>query len=84
MAGAHHKRKSVFSKRIHDIAHIHVHPRYGSEGHSHDIALLELASELEYSNEILPVCLPRVEGFPDRECITTGWGTTKRNTQSVL
>ena len=82
LAGTHHKRKPESSHQIRDIAIIHIHPRYGSEGNSHDLALLELATELEYSDEILPVCLPRVEGLTDPECITTGWGATKRNTQS--
>ena len=82
LAGAHHKRRPESSHQIRDIAIIHIHPRYGRERNSHDLALLELATELEYSDEILPVCLPRVEGVPDPECITTGWGATRRNPQS--
>lgn len=54
----------------------------------HDIALLRVRDHIElHSNSsgyVLPVCLPEPwEDFEGRDCITTGWGFTRLNGNSV-
>ena len=75
IAGAHHKRNPENSKQIRTVERIHKYP--GHSGKDNDLALLELTTELDYTDEILPVCLPKSEGLPGQNCVTTGWGKTK-------
>ncbi|XP_025031742.1 transmembrane protease serine 9 [Python bivittatus] len=61
------------------IAQIHRHPFYNGYMLDYDVALLELASPLRYTNTIKPICLPdRTHVFSEgRRCTITGWGSTK-------
>ncbi|CAM5117600.1 unnamed protein product [Eretmochelys imbricata] len=58
------------------VSQIFVHPNYNSTWKSADIALLRLKQPVQYTNEILPVCLPGPsDSFPDNHmCWVTGWG----------
>lgn len=58
------------------VSQIFVHPKYNSTRKSADIALLQLKESVQYTNEILPVCLPGPsDSFPDNHmCWVTGWG----------
>uniref|UniRef100_A0A8C0H9Z8 Peptidase S1 domain-containing protein n=1 Tax=Chelonoidis abingdonii TaxID=106734 RepID=A0A8C0H9Z8_CHEAB len=58
------------------VSQIFVHPNYSSTWKSADIALLQLTEPVQYTNEILPVCLPGPShSFPDNHmCWVTGWG----------
>ncbi|XP_039387611.1 serine protease 27-like [Mauremys reevesii] len=60
------------------VSQIFVHPNYSSTWKSADIALLQLTEPVQYTNEILPVCLPGASlSFHDNHtCWVTGWGTT--------
>ncbi|KAM4632611.1 serine protease 33-like [Discoglossus pictus] len=54
-------------------------PIYTQEGSSGDISLLELATEVNYTSYILPICLPAASvQFPTGMfCWVTGWGDIK-------
>uniref|UniRef100_A0A452ICI3 Peptidase S1 domain-containing protein n=1 Tax=Gopherus agassizii TaxID=38772 RepID=A0A452ICI3_9SAUR len=58
------------------VSQIFVHPNYSSTWKSADIALLQLTEPVQYTNEILPICLPGPShSFPDNHmCWVTGWG----------
>ncbi|XP_053551197.1 prostasin-like [Bombina bombina] len=61
------------------VSQIIIHPTYRSEGSSGDIALLKLQNPIEYSDYILPVCIPNPNVvFPtDLNCYVTGWGSIR-------
>ncbi|KAJ7313861.1 hypothetical protein JRQ81_005619 [Phrynocephalus forsythii] len=53
------------------------HPDYqGHEGSSGDLALIQLPSPVNFTDYILPVCLPdsSTEFLPGANCWVTGWG----------
>ncbi|XP_069591780.1 transmembrane protease serine 9-like [Ranitomeya imitator] len=58
------------------IHSVYNHPKYSSEGHEYDIALVKLSSPVTYTNYIQPICLPSASvTFPcGMECWVTGWG----------
>lgn len=76
-AGVHNKWENEASQRVHFIKERYVHEDYNSTTENNDIALLELEEKLEYSYEILPICLPREPVPWRRECVATGWGKTR-------
>jgi transmembrane serine protease 2 len=54
------------------------HPLYNSPiRFSHDGALLELATPVDFNNEISPVCLPQVDVVGDESTRITGWGNVQ-------
>jgi len=60
------------------------HQRYNPTSKKHDIALLKLDRDVEYSTFIQPICLPFIKekSFPDLENsensgIVAGWGRTR-------
>ncbi|KAL0809035.1 hypothetical protein ABMA28_012676 [Loxostege sticticalis] len=57
------------------IRNIHKHPSYKPPSKYHDIALLELATLVEFEDAIRPACLWTQDGFGDyQKAIATGWG----------
>nr|XP_036880305.1 serine protease 33-like isoform X2 [Manis javanica] len=63
------------------VAQVVTHPHYSEEHGSGDIALVQLASPVTFSDLILPVCLPR-PGDPlghGTWCWVTGWGNIGTN-----
>ncbi|XP_047568961.1 tryptase-like isoform X2 [Lutra lutra] len=58
------------------VAEVIIHPEYLPETSSADIALVQLASPVTYSDLILPVCLPKPGDPLDHGtwCWVTGWG----------
>jgi len=78
-AGVFDESKNAESgERMVKIKRMILHPDYNHEQTSHDIALLELATPLEYTNHIQPVCLPNSDSIlkPATMVTVTGWGTT--------
>ncbi|XP_042872118.1 uncharacterized protein LOC122253260 isoform X2 [Penaeus japonicus] len=59
-----------------DVKQIIVHERYTYESIvAYDIALLKLAWPIEFSESVLPVCLPdNKKTFNKKKAIVTGWG----------
>lgn len=65
------------------MAQFITHPSYTEEYGSGDIALVQLASPVSFSDLILPVCLPK-PGDPlghGTWCWVTGWGNIDTNTR---
>ncbi|XP_064425663.1 transmembrane protease serine 9-like [Latimeria chalumnae] len=63
------------------VAQIIVHENYTNELYSNDIALLQLSSNVTYTDYILPICLPASSvHFPEGyKCWITGWGDINYN-----
>ncbi|XP_075122523.1 transmembrane protease serine 12 [Leptodactylus fuscus] len=66
------------TKQIKEIKKIIIHRNFDSRTVDNDIALLELANPVKYTDYILPVCLatPALQVDPLAQCFITGWGTT--------
>ncbi|XP_007937872.2 serine protease 33-like [Orycteropus afer afer] len=58
------------------VAELTVHPSYSALDNRGDIALVQLATAVNFSDIILPVCLPRPGDplGPGTWCWVTGWG----------
>ncbi|XP_040211789.1 serine protease 27-like [Rana temporaria] len=62
------------------IASINIHPIYRGAGSSGDIALLKLQYSIQYTDYIMPICIPESNvQFPsDMYCFVTGWGSIRQ------
>jgi len=60
-----------------DIKTVHIHPSYGSSGYDYDIAVLELASPLEFNELVQPIALWEDEDTPMEPAEVSGWGDTE-------
>jgi len=61
-----------------DVAQIFLHPGYNGNTLVNDVALIRLATPLDWGTTIQPVCLPSADASVIREpnrAWTTGWGT---------
>nr|XP_014353762.1 PREDICTED: serine protease 33-like [Latimeria chalumnae] len=58
------------------VTQIIIHENYVDEQQGNDIALLQLSSDVTYTDYILPICLPASNvHFPEGyKCWVTGWG----------
>nr|XP_028557401.1 serine protease 27-like [Podarcis muralis] len=58
-----------------------VNPTYAGQTSSGDIALVQLARKVHYSEFILPICLPdaSVKFPPGKVCWVTGWGNLRHS-----
>ncbi|XP_032542037.1 transmembrane protease serine 11D-like [Chiroxiphia lanceolata] len=69
------------------VRRIIVHERYGNVilDHEHDVAVVELASAIEFTSDVHSVCLPEASHiFPDNtSCFVTGWGALENDGYSV-
>ncbi|MBN3295596.1 ST14 protein, partial [Amia calva] len=65
--------------QVRKVKRVLPHPSYNPMTYDYDIALLELAVPLEFSNTIHPICLPAATHvFPaGMSCWVTGWGTLR-------
>ncbi|XP_056392698.1 uncharacterized protein LOC130285363 [Hyla sarda] len=65
---------SVFKK----INSVYIHPGYSTTTYEWDIALIKLNSPVNYTDYIMPICLPSASvSFPcGLACWVTGWGDT--------
>ncbi|NXF04215.1 TM11E protease, partial [Smithornis capensis] len=65
------------------VRRIIIHERYGDVvlGHEHDVAVVELASPIEFTSDVHSVCLPEASHiFPDNaSCFVTGWGALEND-----
>ncbi|NWW79000.1 TM11E protease, partial [Climacteris rufus] len=65
------------------VRRIIVHERYGDVvlDHEHDVAVVELASAIEFTSDVHSVCLPEASHvFPDNtSCFVTGWGALEND-----
>uniref|UniRef100_A0A672UQ53 Peptidase S1 domain-containing protein n=1 Tax=Strigops habroptila TaxID=2489341 RepID=A0A672UQ53_STRHB len=69
------------------VRRIIVHEGYNSLGlnHEYDVAVVELASAIEFTSDVHSVCLPEASHvFPDNSsCFVTGWGALENDGYSV-
>lgn len=68
-------------QELQSVARFITHPEYLEENNRADIALVQLASPVTFSDLILPVCLPK-PGDPlghGTWCWVTGWGNIDIN-----
>ncbi|XP_078408809.1 serine protease 27-like isoform X1 [Cetorhinus maximus] len=63
------------------IKKIIIHPQKTTSSFDYDVALLELAHPVQYTDFVQPVCLPAATAsfISGRRCIIIGWGTTEEN-----
>ncbi|NWZ93815.1 TM11E protease, partial [Nesospiza acunhae] len=65
------------------VRKIIVHESYGDVllDHEYDVAVVELASPIEFTSEVHSVCLPEASHvFPDNtSCFVTGWGALEND-----
>ncbi|NXN74898.1 TM11E protease, partial [Himantopus himantopus] len=65
------------------IRRIIIHERYSDFvlDHEYDVAVVELASAIEFTSDVHSVCLPEASHvFPDNaSCFVTGWGALKND-----
>ncbi|XP_004922188.1 serine protease snake [Bombyx mori] len=66
------------------IRKINKHPEYAPPMVYNDIALLELATDVEFSAAIRPACLWTRQDFGDHDkALATGWGVTNTETRET-
>ncbi|NXW77970.1 TM11F protease, partial [Hirundo rustica] len=69
------------------VRRIIVHEGYGDHflDHEYDVAVVELASAIEFTSDVHSVCLPEASHiFPDNtSCFVTGWGALENDGNSV-
>ncbi|OCT61866.1 hypothetical protein XELAEV_18047895mg [Xenopus laevis] len=71
---------SVPSGILADVAAIYIHPTFTRIGNSGDIALIKLANPVQFTDLIMPVCIPTpTVVFPNGiNCTVTGWGSVRQ------
>ncbi|XP_042892757.1 proclotting enzyme-like [Penaeus japonicus] len=75
LIGAHNLKVSSNSESRHAIRRTVLHPNYEDETVDNDIALLEV-EPIEFSDRVMPVCLPeQKDDYDDVSATVTGWGT---------
>ncbi|XP_061168048.1 atrial natriuretic peptide-converting enzyme-like [Saccostrea echinata] len=57
---------------------LHVHEAYSSETVMNDIALIQLASPVYFSDYVRPLCLPDNTTVVGTRCFAVGWGKVKQ------
>ncbi|NXN97037.1 TM11E protease, partial [Rhinopomastus cyanomelas] len=69
------------------VRRIIIHEKYSDFvlDHEHDVAVVELASPIEFTSDVHSVCLPEASHvFPDNaSCFVTGWGALENDGSSV-
>jgi len=90
--GDHDKDKIDFQDFNMDVSEIIKHPDYERYYLHHDIALLKLSTDVDFTNDklshIRPICLPDnvSQDYTGRDAIVAGWGSTdlQGNSPSIL
>lgn len=62
------------SGQSYNVKKIISHPGFDFTFYKHDVALLELSSEVKLNNFVQIACLPSHPAVPNSQCFTTGWG----------
>ncbi|KAG7269792.1 hypothetical protein CRUP_033838 [Coryphaenoides rupestris] len=77
--GQHNQRQEGTTEVRRAVKRVIPHPYYNSYTYDNDIALMELASDVAYSDYIRPICLPAPQhSFPPGNTVSiTGWGATR-------
>lgn len=64
-----------------NVESVLLHPGYSSPRKNYDIALIQLSSPVNYTANVLPICLPDTMFPVGTQCFITGWGTRTVNVQ---
>jgi len=59
-----------------DIESFKIHPDYQAEGFRNDICLIRLKAEVEYSENIFPICFTEDDVNVGEHGFIAGWGLT--------
>lgn len=81
--GEHDLKQEEGTEQMWSVATLLQHPAYDEETMVADISLLKLPEPVQFTDSILPVCLP-VPGEvvdPGTKCWISGWGDTKSSTE---
>jgi len=77
LVGAHvlySKNESL--QRRYEIQEAVVHEKYLSQTPRNDIMLLRLKSNIEFNDDVQPICVDASVFPPESRCYVTGWGNT--------
>ncbi|CAD5116088.1 DgyrCDS5016 [Dimorphilus gyrociliatus] len=81
VVGAHNSKLELATSNLHmrklAIKRFIPHEIYSIK-YTYDMMLIELEEDLQYTDEVFPVCLPKDHDILGESCIATGWG--QRNT----
>lgn len=78
------KHSNSYEMQIKDIT---MHPLYRCDRVSHDLAIMELVKSIQWSDNVLPACLPNGFGetgynrFDNSIATVAGWGWLNENSQ---
>ncbi|KAJ9578622.1 hypothetical protein L9F63_005112 [Diploptera punctata] len=69
------KRETPIAQEIR-VRRLILHPDYQCDRYMHDLALLELDDNVDWSKSVWPACLPQAEdpSFVGKEATAAGWG----------
>jgi len=73
-------------EKVMKVSEVHLHPKYDGDTVQWDISLLKLATPVNYTNHISPVCIPANDSgiyMPTHEAWVTGWGTLKEGAGNI-
>ncbi|XP_055494061.1 serine protease 27-like [Leucoraja erinacea] len=80
--GVHFLKRPTKDIQRQTIKKIEIHP-HASTNFNYDVALLELAEPVEYTDFVQPACLPAAStSVSGQTCTTIGWGQTSENVGS--
>merc|ERR1719500_2737637 len=88
--GEHNIRQDIENQKVQGIQVERVikRPDYDTTSINNDIALLRLASDVQFNNNVIPACLPTdsSQQYTNWEAVVSGWGTTSEggSTSAVL
>ncbi|XP_072374467.1 chymotrypsinogen 2-like [Scyliorhinus torazame] len=80
IVGAHDKSsKMELSQKSMSIAKVITHPKWSSFTINYDVSVVKLASPVQFSRQVTPVCLAATADnySAGMMCVTTGWGRTR-------
>ncbi|EDO44207.1 predicted protein, partial [Nematostella vectensis] len=83
VVGAHRMSGSTSVEKTIRVSQVLEHPRYDSQRDVNDIALIELATPVEFDSagKVGTVCLTNQRPAPGKQCYITGWGAVNGHTQ---
>merc|ERR1712183_91245 len=88
--GEHNLKKDIETHTVQGmkVERVIRRPDYNKDTFNNDIAILKLAEDVQFNDNVVPACLPSNPNlqYTDREAVVSGWGTTveKGKSSSVL
>jgi len=82
--GVHNRNQQESTAVEHRVRRVIVHSGWNPNTFDNDIALLELASPIQFNKYVSPVCLPKADPPVGSQCYITGWGKTRPGPYSPM